>query len=308
MPLFDAYLIVDWSARSSPARGRDSIWLALCERVSGQWVRRPCENPPTRAAARRRIEEILCTQISRRGRVLAGFDFGLSYPQGFAAALGLAGPAPPWLQIWEQLAALHHDCEDNRNNRFDLAASLNHRIGGIAGPFWGCPAAAASPNLRRTSPRFPYTSDGGLSLERYRRTERALRARCLPVQEVWKLFYPASVGGQMLTGIPILSSLRNARGLAEVSRVWPFETGFCQTPIPTLGPAVLHVEIWPGILSGSKLPAASCRDEAQMLGLCETLALQDDEDQLGVLFAAPSGLGPEDLHACVTEEGWILGT
>ena len=25
-PLFDGYLIVDWSASSSPKRGKDSIW------------------------------------------------------------------------------------------------------------------------------------------------------------------------------------------------------------------------------------------------------------------------------------------
>ena len=29
MTLFDAYLMVDWSAEARPKLGRDSIWLAL---------------------------------------------------------------------------------------------------------------------------------------------------------------------------------------------------------------------------------------------------------------------------------------
>ena len=32
MPLFNAYVMVDWSAASAPRLGRDSIWIAVAER------------------------------------------------------------------------------------------------------------------------------------------------------------------------------------------------------------------------------------------------------------------------------------
>ena len=32
MPLFDQYMIIDWSAANSPKRGKDSIWIARADR------------------------------------------------------------------------------------------------------------------------------------------------------------------------------------------------------------------------------------------------------------------------------------
>ena len=47
MPLFDTYIIVDWSAARTPKTGRDSIWICRLG-LDGETV----VNPPTRAAAR----------------------------------------------------------------------------------------------------------------------------------------------------------------------------------------------------------------------------------------------------------------
>ena len=45
--------------------------------------------------------------------------------------------------MWDLLAQLVDDRDDNANNRFEVAAELNRRVGPGPGPFWGCPPAAA---------------------------------------------------------------------------------------------------------------------------------------------------------------------
>ena len=50
-PLFDAYVMVDWSAATRPVRGADSIWWALVMRQDGVLALVRRENPATRAAA-----------------------------------------------------------------------------------------------------------------------------------------------------------------------------------------------------------------------------------------------------------------
>lgn len=93
-PLFDAYLMVDWSARSEPARGADSIWWALIERRDGAAALLRRENPSLRAAAVEQLATMLAALSAEGRRSLVGFDFPFGYPAGFAAALGLDG-APP---------------------------------------------------------------------------------------------------------------------------------------------------------------------------------------------------------------------
>ena len=50
-PLFDAYVMVDWSAAGKPARGKDSIWICYGRRAGVLAV----ENVPTRHEARDRL-------------------------------------------------------------------------------------------------------------------------------------------------------------------------------------------------------------------------------------------------------------
>ena len=53
--MFDGYVAVDWSANARPKRGRDSIWIAVCDTDGPP----QCENPRTREAAMERIQTLL---------------------------------------------------------------------------------------------------------------------------------------------------------------------------------------------------------------------------------------------------------
>jgi precorrin-8X/cobalt-precorrin-8 methylmutase len=81
MPLFDTYVFVDWSAKDTPAVGRDSIWIA-----TGNHDNSPirAENVPTRSQARLRLAQLLCGAVKHRRRVLVGLDFPYGYPRGLS--------------------------------------------------------------------------------------------------------------------------------------------------------------------------------------------------------------------------------
>jgi hypothetical protein len=253
--LFDAYIAVDWSAASKPKRGKDSIWL--CVRGSAP------VNPATRSEATELVRALLHGLVTDGKRVLVGFDFPYGYPVGFGR----------WRETWDLFAALIEDDDANRNNRFDVAAAINRRFGG-EGPFWGCPAGEARPELSTT--RRSLTG-----LPELRETEKRLR-----VQSPWKLWGNGSVGSQALLGIPRLASLRDDPALSGVSRVWPFE--------PVDGARVVHAEIWPGIFEPAPLHAV--RDAAQVATLVARWAELDALDELAPLFDRGAG-----------DEGWILG-
>ena len=100
-----------------------------------------------------------------------------------------------------------------------------------------------------------------------------------------------------------MRALRDDPLLASVSRVWPFETGFTDRPVPEAGPFVLHAEVWPGIVA---VPAAEAiRDRAQVRLMCEWAARQDASGVLGGWFAP--ALDAATAAAAAAEEGWILG-
>src|SRR5260370_40596742 len=148
MPEFDAYLMVDWSARSRPVKGADSIWYALVTRSDNGCSLTELENPGTRGNAVAEIRQLLRLMIKRERRVLVGFDFPFGYPSGFAAALGLSGT--PWRVIWDEITKRVTDRNDNSNNRFEVAAEFNRRVTGGCHPFWGCPENRASSNMSCT--------------------------------------------------------------------------------------------------------------------------------------------------------------
>ena len=52
--MFDRFVVVDWSANSTPKRGRDSIWIAV---LDGHGV--SVSNPSTRAAAEESLAELV---------------------------------------------------------------------------------------------------------------------------------------------------------------------------------------------------------------------------------------------------------
>jgi len=291
--LFDAYLAVDWSARSRPSPARptpDSIWVAQrCGRSGTEW------NPRTRRAARELLETLLAEHMAAGRRVFAGFDFALGYPAGFARSLGLAGSRAPWLRLWQELERRVIDETDNGNNRFDVAAGLNARCGGVTpGPLWGCPEAHRSPTLMPKSPGFPYVVGSGAALPRLRWTDRG------GVQPVWKLYGNGSVGSQTLLGIPVVAYLRTTFGSA--GRVWPFETGFTAAASP-----IVYAEIWPSLARAAHDVEVPVKDQRQVRAMTMWLSDMDDAGRLADLFGRPPDLPPEGVAAAVEEEGWILG-
>ena len=217
--------------------------------------------------------------------MLVGWDFAFGYPAGSARALGLPGRAPPWRQTWAALTGLVDDRDDNSNNRWAVAATLNRRLGRRPGPFWNCPAGTVSVALAATHPLFPYRAGATASLDEYRESDRRLPASRRFVQSVWKLYTVGSVGSQTLLGIPRVAALRFAPRRSDVSRVWPFEA----TSIGASRPFVLHVEIWPSMVLLERAPHP-IKDAAQVLTMVRSLAARDDAGELAGVLDEPRRL------------------
>ena len=290
--LFQTYVAADWSAASTPKRGKDSIWVAV-----SRGGRDTVENVATRDAATERARQLLREAVARGERVLVGFDFPYGYPMGVADVVA-PGAAPGWRRLWDAIAALVRDDARNRSNRFEVAAALNARMG-PPGPFWGCPVGAATEALLPTKGTFPHCG----RIEEFRRIERVLHSRRQYPKSVWQLAYSGSVGSQALVGIPRLAALRDDPELAPVSVVWPFETGF-GVAAPDDAPLVVHAEIWPAAFAVDR-GAHPVADAAQVLAVVRRFAALDEAGELGDLFERPRRLHDED--GASLEEGWILG-
>lgn len=278
---FDDVVIVDWSASSKPKLGRDSIWIGHASATAVEPL-----NAATRGQAARLLVDRLVGLIRGGRRVLVGFDFPYGYPRGTADRLGLTGKSddePPWLRIWNELARLVTDGPSNANNRFETAAELNRR----GACFWGKPATSRA--------EVPSTKQPFM-LPEFRATELHLRSRAQYPKSVWQLSGAGSVGSQALLGLPIVRALRFDERLVDVSRVWPFETGFA---LPR-DVQVVHAEIWPAVVQPDAT-AHSVADARQVHTLARHLRGLAHDD-LERLFAAGAG----DIEAEV-EEGWILG-
>ena len=292
MPVFDSYLMVDWSAANSPNRGANSIWLGLTVRCQGGYVLSVLENPSTRAAATDRIIKLASNDINRGRRMLIGFDFPFGFPTGTAQRLGYNGLA--WRNLWQTLEDEITDHEDNRNNRFEVAENLNVRLTNEAFPFWGLPRDENRSHLLRRGRR-----QHGL----YDLPERRLCDRLVPSsQPVWKLAGAGSVGGQTLTGIPRVWQIRKAPQLAFNCHIWPFETGLRFDPRP----AVMMAEVYPSLVAPQVLPGKP-KDAGQVAAIGRRYAELDTEELLATLFQGDPSLPPDIRHGVEMEEAWILG-
>ena len=300
---FDAYVAVDWSANSKPKTGPDSIWLAWGKWYEGDFVIGELLNPSTREEATRLAVDLLRELVAAGARVLAGFDFAYGYPSGLAKALSLGDGSPAWLAVWNELGRLVEDGADNANNRFDVAGTLNGRLG-APGPFWACPPSAERPALLARKQAYPHQTPTGIALDEYRVVDQHLRDTGRLVQSPWKLFTAGSVGSQALLGIPHLTRLVRDAALRERSWVWPFETGF-RLPSEASGPGVVHVEIWPGLFDVD-MTRHRTKDAAQVLSVVETFANRDSRASLVPLFT-PAAVPPAHVSVCQDEEGWIFG-
>jgi len=285
--LFDRYVVVDWSARNTPATGTDSIWIA--DLTADRTVQ--LSNPATRHLAHSELVDLI--DRSADLRLMIGVDASLGYPAGSAAQLGLAGT--PWRATWRLIAELSTDDAHNRNNRFEVASELNRRAGQDRGPFWGCPPTQAGAHLATTKP-----SPGPLA--EFRRAERSLRFGGLRPASCWQLLGAGSVGSQTLTLLPILEQLR-ARDPGRIG-VWPFTTGLVAPQIEPGG--VVIAEVWPTMFTtGTPRSAAQplVRDAEQVTTTAFALSAADTGGSLADWFRPelhePSGI--------VDEEGWILG-
>lgn len=285
--MFDTVIMADWSAASVPRLGRDSIWLCRREAAGETLV-----NAPTRHAARAILAEWLCAACSQRRRVLLGFDFPFGYPAGFAAKLELAGA--PWRALWDEIAGLIEDDDNNRNNRFDVAEALNRRVSGGGFPFWGCPAASPRTHLQAKHHR-RHDRDG--------LAERRIVDLYIPsAQPCWKLLGAGSVGGQALTGIPVARALRDDPRWTGATRVWPFETGLC----PPQDGSIVMAEVYPSLWAIN--PAADeTKDAAQVRAVAGYLAARDRDGELASLFYGDRALTSQQRELIEREEAWTLG-
>ena len=273
-PVFDGYIVVDWSASSVPKTGKDSIWIATMPRDGALLM----ENPSTRLEAYEILKQWLVDAATRGERWLVGFDFPFGYPAGTAKAITGGG----WAELWARIAEVIEEGPKNANNRFDAAAKLNAEWSG-EGPFW---ANGLKRDIEGLPRKLPKTGYGETLPPRLRQVEGLAKG----TQETWKLAGAGSVGGQALTGIAMLERLRHVTH----ARVWPFET---------MGKGSAHVlaEIFPSLLEPH--PDEAIRDAGQVRSVVEAVQAWDKSGDLALLLEVPGRVS----GSVIAEEGWILG-
>jgi len=292
MPLFDVYVMVDWSAASIPKQGKDSIWIGAFARTKKAITRVSLENPSTREEATKRLCRIFAGCLERNQRVLAGFDFPFGYPSGTSKRLGITGLK--WRHMWSLLSELIEDDHRNASNRFDVGARLNQTMYGEAFPFWGDGTRTARPFLKKRGRR-PHGPDDV--------PERRLCELRMPrTQPTWKLAYTGSVGSQALTGIPRVWEIRRDPRLAMDAHIWPFETGLAVDDRVSL----VLAEVYPSLVEPAPLKDKP-KDAGQVVAIAKHFAALDAEDRLAPLFAGDPALSDSERDAVVSEEAWILG-
>jgi precorrin-8X/cobalt-precorrin-8 methylmutase len=299
--LFEEFVMVDWSAASRPTTGADSIWVAHGPAAGDVDV----INPSTRQAAQAAIGMMIEAALARAHRVLVGFDFSFGYPRGFANSIGLVpGAGTAWASTCQQLAARVLDDPANANNRFSVAAELN-AASGLA-LFWGRPQERSFDHLEALPARriVPERLAPNLCAP-YRVTERwAGRG----IRSTFQLYGAGSVGGQTLTGVPVLWRL--VQRFRPHSVVWPFESGFTDDLFaPTSRQSssrVVFAEIWPSHFGRFDVPGMT-RDEAQVRGLVATCCSLASDEWAEWFHPDLSSLDDEESRRVTDEEGWILG-
>ena len=280
MPLFDRIVMVDWSAAAVPTLGRDSIWTADIAVAGGPSAE---TNWPTREAVMGWLHGAVVATLAAGRRMLVGFDLAFGYPRGTVERLGGA-----WTHLWAWLHGRIEDAPDNANNRFRVAAAFNALFPEGEGPLWGRPPRPAIEGL---APTRPHRLPAGLPERRH--VEGIARG----AHPTFKLAYPGSVGGQVLTGIARLEALR--RRFPGSVRVWPFETRFADA----LDAPVVVAEIFPS-LHRIAPRAGEVRDAAQVRTLATAYAALDRADALRPHLAGP--MDPGVRETALREEAWIM--
>ena len=297
--LFNAYVMVDWSAASSPKTGKDSVWIGVLKRDTRFRLAFEAFNPPTRQAGEAKLREVLADLRRRGERALIGFDFPLGFPAGTSAALKLK--SPPWSGMWSFLASNVADKADNTNNRFAVAAKMNRLMTDEPRPFWGAPARDTQRWLAATKPE----AHGGDLPPLFRKAEVVAQGLGRAAKSVWQIFGNGAIGGQAIVGIPAVKRLKDELG--DKLLVWPFATGWrALTPEDVGDKEAVAVEIHP-LLHNAKLEPGEVLDRAQVRAAAEHFARLDEAGKLAAQFAAPASATPDEVEKVEQEEGWILG-
>jgi hypothetical protein len=295
--LFNAYVIVDWSAASKPTTGADSIWVGVLKRDVRFRMAFETHNPATRAEAEKLIAGILDDRAKRSERTLIGFDFNLGFPRGLAAGLKLPADIAPWLAVWNQIDRMVKDKADNTNNRFGVGSEINRRLTGGPFPFWGVPPKDALTTLQPKRQRAHEPDD----IPEFRYAEMAAKGS----SPVWKLYYQGSVGGQAILGIPMVRRLKLARG--DAMKIWPFETGWKALSEADLASVdIVAAEVYPSMFKGQALPG-EVKDATQVRVTAEHFSKLDEAARLGAVFAPPKDAAADVTETAEREEGWVLG-
>jgi molybdopterin molybdotransferase len=276
---FDTIVMVDWSAGKRAATPRaDAIWIGVTR--DGE-----AETPqfcPGRHEAEAQIARLIEAELALSRRVLIGFDFPFGYPAGFARKV--TGQDDPFA-LWDWLEARIVDAPDGSNNRFDIAEQMNALFDG-AGPFWGKPSQATWPGVPYRKQGIDYNPIA---------EKRACDVAAKAASSCFQLYFPPTVGSQILMGLPVLARLR--RRFADTLACWPFEA-WDQAPI-------VIAEIWPGLVQGAvdhamaQLDDSAIKDCEQVRLLSLALARQSNA-QLAAMMDDPT-------EPARREEAWILG-
>ena len=266
------YLAIDFSARSTPALGPDSLWLAHGS-VTGQ-IR------TYNVATRHQLSDLVQRLCSRASSTLIVLDVALGWPSGAATLWGEVS----WRDVQRRIARDIRDDERNRNNRFAVASQLNETAGQSL--FWGCPPAQRTPFLSSTTA--PLAAIGPREIASERLIERHVGRG---IKSPFQLLGAGAVGSQSLMAQAWIERWREHLDLS----VWPFEE-----PRP-----VTVAESFFSLLPWAK-ERGSCRDEQQVRAALRWLRANDEDSRL----TSPSlfdALSDEEREAVRTQEGWLLG-
>lgn len=277
---FDSVIIVDWSARAqkSPNKpSKDAIWIGVHSANGG--AEHYCR---TRGDAEAKLNALLDAEARAGNRVLAGFDFPMGYPSGFAQRLTGSGTARA---IWHWLATRITDDAQNSTNRLAVGAQINALFHPQAGPFWGRPQTHDIAHL----PFLKSVDYPAINLSERRAVERLLPK----TSPVWQLMGAGSVGSQALTGLPMIHRIAQRPGC----KVWPFDTVDAPLVLAEVYPSIITRAVARGI-ANSAISADEILDQWQVRLLSRALYTLSQGGLLAPLFDTP---------AIAQEEGWILG-
>ena len=275
---FDRVVVVDWSASNRPtsaSRKADSIWIgSIDEGGSDEHHFR------TRTAAEAHLTALIHSATAAGDRLLIGFDFAFGYPAGFAQRL--TGNADV-RAVWAWLAHAITDAPDNRNNRFEVANTINAGLG-QGGPFWSHPVTHSYAHLGPTKLGIDHATLGFAE-------RREVELRLPSAKTVWMLNNPGAVASQSLLGLPMIHRLSQLPGVA----VWPFDPPVAQVVLAEVYPSILTAEV-DALVQSSGLD----KDCAQVRLLAQALFTLSTSGKLGALLDVGG-------HPAASEEGWILG-